>query len=176
MLDTILISYATKHGSTQEVAEAIAAALREAGRQVDVRPAADVRDMAGYGAVILGAPLYMARWHKDARRFLKRHRDALAALPIAIFALGPLQTREEKPGDYDTARRQLERALAKLPGIEPTAVEVFGGACAPAELGFPFNRMPAADVRDWEAISLWAREVDRLLVAVDEDEPVTIAS
>jgi menaquinone-dependent protoporphyrinogen oxidase len=90
MSDSTLVAYATSYGSTREVAEAVAATLREHGLEVDIQPMRQVRTLAGYSAVVLGAPLYMFRWHKDARRFLSRNRQALTELPVAIFALGPL--------------------------------------------------------------------------------------
>src|SRR5579872_3686873 len=70
----VLVAYATKNGSTQEVASAIAASLREHGAQVALLPARAVREpVAGYDLVVLGAPLYSGRWHRDARGFLRRH-------------------------------------------------------------------------------------------------------
>src|SRR5258708_26518818 len=81
MTALILIAYATKHGSTQEVAETIAVTLREHALEVEVQPASEVRALDRYSAVVLGAPLYMGRWHGDASGFLKRHRTARSALP-----------------------------------------------------------------------------------------------
>ena len=69
----VLVGYATRYGSTQEVAEAVAATLREGGLAVDIRPLREVRTLAGYSAVVLGAPLFMFRWHQDALRFLITH-------------------------------------------------------------------------------------------------------
>src|ERR1700686_1821403 len=85
----ILVAYATKHGSTIEVADAIATALRDGEHEVDVAPAAAVRALDGYRAVVLGGALYMGRFHEDAVGFLKRHRHALREVPLAVFALGP---------------------------------------------------------------------------------------
>jgi len=149
----MLVAYASKHGSTREVAEAVAGALRRSGHDVDLRPAREVDGVDGYDAVVLGAPLYVGRWHREATAFLKRHRRALAAKPVAIFALGPLKDTEEERAD---ARAQLDRALEKVPEVEPLAVIVFGGAIEPATLRFPFNRMPRTDIRDWDAIAAWA--------------------
>ncbi len=86
MSQSVLVGYATRYGSTQEVAEAVAAALRECGFEVDVRPTREVRTLEAYGAVVLGAPLFMFRWHKDVLRFLSRHRNALKERPVAGFA------------------------------------------------------------------------------------------
>src|SRR5947209_28996 len=86
----VLVGYATRYGSTQEVAEAVAATLRACGLAVDLQPMRDVRTLAGYSAVVGGAPLIMFHWHKDARRFLARYRAALMERPVAVFALGPV--------------------------------------------------------------------------------------
>ena len=152
----ILVAYATKHGSTEEVAEAVAERLREQGVDVETRPAAEADDLASYEAVVLGGALYMGRWHADARRFLKRHRRALAAKPLAVFAMGPAPATDEALAE---SRAQLDRPLAKVPELEPLAVAIFGGVVDPAKLSFPFNRMPASDARDWDAIRTWAEEV-----------------
>lgn len=156
MGETILVAYASKYGSTQEVAESIAATLREHELAADCRPAHDVRELDGYDAVVLGGGLYAGRLHKDARRFLKRYRSSLRTLPFAVFAMGPDDLSAEKVAQ---SRVQLERALAREPELDPVAVAIFGGVIDPDKLHFPFSRMPAVDARDWEAIHAWAESV-----------------
>jgi menaquinone-dependent protoporphyrinogen oxidase len=164
MTDAILVAYASRYGSTQEVAEQVAAKLREGGYSVDLRRAREVRTLEGYGPVVLGAALYISRWHRDARRFLSRHRHALVERPVAIFSLGP--TRDEE-GQFQDAQEQLDKELAKFPWFTPLAVEMFGGRFDPAKLPFPINRFaanePASDIRDWEAIRAWAKELPTVL-------------
>jgi menaquinone-dependent protoporphyrinogen oxidase len=164
MTASVLVAYATKYGSTQEVAEAVATTLREHGFQTEVQPAREVSTLDSYSAVVLGAALYMGRWHKDARSFLKRHRTGLAGLPVAIFALGPLTTAEK---ERQGSRAQLDRELARTSWLAPVSIEVFGGVINPAKLHFPFNHMPAGDARDWTAIRAWASK----LVALFRPEP-----
>ena len=148
----ILIAYASKHGSTQDVADAVGAALVETGVEAHVTSVRAVRDASAYDAVVLGAPLYMGRWHKEALRFVRTHRQELERLPVAVFALGPVDDRVE---NWESARKQLDKALAALPEIDPVDVKLFGGAVKPEDLHFPFSHMPAADVRDWVAIRAW---------------------
>jgi menaquinone-dependent protoporphyrinogen oxidase len=164
----ILVAYATKHGSTIEVADAVAAALRDRGHEVDVGPAADVRALDGYSAVVLGGALYMGRYHQDAVRFLKRHRHALDELPLAVFAMGP---RTLADAEVASSRKQLDRALEAVPELTPAAVAIFGGAVDPSKLRFPFKRMPASDARDWDAIGTWGREVGALFATDLEAVP-----
>ncbi len=152
----ILVAYATKQGSTEEVAEAVTAELRNLFLEVELAELRAVRSLDGYRAVVIGAPLYMGRWHPDARKFLKRHAKALEELPVAVFALGPLKNTEEQVAG---SRKQLDRALARTPELRPATVEVFVGAVDPAKLRFPFNRMPKEDGRDWDAIRAWARSL-----------------
>ncbi|MGZ4431544.1 MAG: flavodoxin domain-containing protein [Gaiellales bacterium] len=164
MSGSILVAYATTRGSTREVAEAVAATLQERGLTTTVRAADEVDDLGPYGGVVLGGALYMGRLHRDARRFLRRHRASLAALPFAVFGMGPGELDEKSVG---MSRKQLDRALAKTPDVRPAAVAIFGGVIDPAKLRFPFNRMPRADARDWDAIHVWAEEVATALGAVE---------
>ncbi len=164
MSGSILVAYATTRGSTREVAEAVAATLRERGLTTTVRAADEVDDLGPYGGVVLGGALYMGRLHRDARRFLRRNRASLAALPFAVFGMGPGELDEKSVG---MSRKQLDRALAKTPDVRPAAVAVFGGVIDPAKLRFPFNRMPRADARDWDAIHVWAEDVATALGAVE---------
>ena len=159
MSDSILVGYATRSGSTREVANVIASKLREAGSVVDVLPLRAVKSLGGYRSVVVGAPLYMFRWHKDARAFLKQHRAALTDRVSAVFALGPINDTEK---DWQEVRRQLDKELAGFPWLTPITRVVFGGKFDPSTLGFPYGlipalkKMPECDLRDWSAIREWA--------------------
>jgi menaquinone-dependent protoporphyrinogen oxidase len=168
MSSLVLVGYATRYGSTQEVAEAVAATLRECGLAVDIQPMREVRTLAGYSAVVLGAPLYMFRWHKDAIRFLSRHRKALTERPVAVFALGPTHDPHDEK-EWQDSRAQLDKELAKFPWLTPVALEMFGGKYDPTKLPFPINLLagkePASDLRDWTAIRAWAADLKPILAA-----------
>ena len=161
MSKPLLVAYATKHESTHEVADAVAVRLREHGLEAEVRPARDVGTLAPYGGVVIGGALYMGRWHRDARRFLSHHRDELTVLPLAVFAMGPRTVKDEDVAD---SRKQLDRALAKEPRLEPVTVAIFGGVVDPAKQHFPFTHMDASDARDWDEIRSWADSVAALSV------------
>ena len=167
MSDTILITYASRYGSTQEVAEKIAVTLSESGLTVDVQPARQVKTLQGYRAIVLGTPLYIGSWLKDAHRFLKRHQAALEKLPVAIFSLGPTHGEDPIP----TVRPQMDKELAKYPWLKPVSTELFGGQYDPDKLRFPDTLLgkvpasplyeaPASDLRDWDAIRNWAQSLD----------------
>ncbi len=162
MSNPILVTFSTVYGSTQEVAERIAATFREQGSEVDLLPIKQVRSLDQYRAVVLGAPLYMFHWHKDALGFLSRFRKTLGQKPIAIFALGPINNVEK---EFVDARAMLDKELAKFPWLTPVAIEIMGGRLDPAKFRFPhnlipaMNKMPTSDIRDWTAIAAWASKL-----------------
>jgi len=158
----VLVTYATRSGSTEEVALAVAQTLRESGVAVETQPVRNVHSLEGYTAVVLGAPLYMSLLHKDARHFLRAHRNALVKMPVALFVLGPVQ-KEEK--DWSGAQTQMKKELAKYPWFAPISQQLLGGKFDPLKLGFPYSlfpplrKLPAGDARDWTAIRAWAGDL-----------------
>lgn len=167
MKTRVLVAYASKYGSTQEVAETIATTLRENDLVVELKLVREVKTLDEYTGVVLGAPLYVARWHKEARSFLSRHREALTKRSVAVFALGPLSDDEN---EWKEVRLQLDKELAKFPWLTPIDIEIFGGKFDPVKLHFydkiitslpasPLHGIPASDVRNWTAIRPWARSL-----------------
>ena len=170
MSNTILVAYATRYGSTREVAEKIADTLRASGFEIDIQPAKNVGSLGKYRAVVLGSPLYIGSWHNETKQFLSKHQADLNNLPTAVFALGPLHNEEK---ELQGAHEQLDKELAKFPWFKPAALQVFGGKYDPAKLHFPdkiIARLPASplhqapenDARDWEKIEGWAENLSRL--------------
>jgi menaquinone-dependent protoporphyrinogen oxidase len=161
--EKVLVAYATRYGSTREVAEAVAARLRERGVGVDVKPVKAVRDLGGRGGVVLATPFYLGSMLKDATHFLERNRAALESLPVAVLACGPVSAE----GDMAGARQQLDDALAKLEWLKPVAAEMFVGKYDPAHLRIadrliatlpasPMHGLGPHDDRDWESVRAWA--------------------
>ena len=147
----VLVAYATKNGSTEQVAEAIAATFQEQGAQVTLLPARKTRSpVTGYDLIVLGAPLYSGRWHGDGRRFLKRHRRELAGMPVAVFGIGPRNDTEDA---WRQSRAQLDRALARYGWLDPAGVTVFGGVDPPGR-----GNRERRDLRNWEIIRAWAAQ------------------
>jgi menaquinone-dependent protoporphyrinogen oxidase len=153
MAADVLIVYASKHGSTEQVARGIGEKLRALGLTTAIEPAGEVEDVSGYRSVLIGGSIYTGRWHRDARGFLKRHREVLVRVPFAVFALGP---GKNTPEDFAESRAQLDHALAGFPELEPRTIAVFGGVINPETLHFPFSRMEKRDLRDWKEVRSWA--------------------
>jgi len=168
MTAKVLVTFATKAGSTQEIAEAISTRLREKGLKVDIQPMKKVSDISGYSAIVLGAPMYMFHLIKDAPQFLSRFRKTLIEKPTALFSLGPFNDTEK---DWAGVHENFEKEMAKFPWLKPVSTEVFGGKFDPTKLTFPFNvlpglkQMPASDIRDWTKIQEWADELAKKFMA-----------
>ena len=88
-----LLVYATRHGSTREVADAVAEELRASFAELDVYEAGSAPSPAGYDAVVVGGPMIMG-WHKDARKYVKRHKDQLGAVSFALFVTAASLTED----------------------------------------------------------------------------------
>lgn len=167
---SILLAYASRFGSTQEVAETIASTLSEAGLEVDLQPMQEVKSLDRYDAVVLGAAIYNAKWNVVAHQFLSQHQDALSQLPVAILTLGPLSASDAAKRN---SRRQLDNELTKYPWLKPVAVEIFAGKYDPSKPGMSFfdRFVPARDVRNWDAIRAWANELSAQLQHAEMLQP-----
>ena len=165
---SVLVAYASKYGSTREVAETVASVLIERGVDAVARPAGEVRSLDGYSAAVLGTALYFFMWRGEAHRFLRRNRKALSAMPVALFGLGPIEDTTEQ---FEGAREHLGKGLAKHPWLSPVSTAVFGGRLDPAHLRFPDNNpamrsMAAIDLLVLDTVRAWA---DGLVEALDPE-------
>lgn len=154
----VLVTYGSRHGSTAEIAEAIAATLRVRGVATDVAPSTQVADVGPYGHVVVGAAVYLLRWHPDVLAFLHAHERALAARHVWLFESGPLDHRPE------TRVRELPVPVVALAGRMAIRGHVtFGGCLRPEEEGVLEQLMEAGglvgDYREWDRIRAWTHEI-----------------
>lgn len=126
---TVLIAYDSKHGSTAMVVRQIAGVLCACGYRVDISRARTVDDLSPYDAVVVGSPIYWAKFLPGTQIFLKQHEQALAAMPVAVFALSTYVDEETKTVNADAKELFVDKELEKVPAIKPVGeVGLFGGA------------------------------------------------
>jgi menaquinone-dependent protoporphyrinogen oxidase len=149
----ILVAYASKRGGTKGLAEMVADHLSREGFTVKVLPAREVKRLDGYDAVIVGGALYAFRWHRDAKRFVKRHTSVLRGLPTYFFSSGPL--------DDSAAKKDIPpvKGVEALMGrIGARGHVTFGGRLTPDAKGFPASAMAKKNAGDWrddEHVKRW---------------------
>ena len=88
----VLVAYATMAGSALEVAQAVGEEFTKQGFQADVLPVGEIESLQGYDGVVVGGPMIMG-WHREARRFLRKHRKEFSQVPLAVFVLAISLTR-----------------------------------------------------------------------------------
>ncbi len=159
----VLVAYASKLGSTAEIAEAIAQVLRDGGHHALAVPARDVTTLESWDAVVLGSAVYAAYWQRDARKFTERFHDELKARPLWLFSGGPLDRRLAK-----TDQPITPHGAALTADLGARAHRTFGGRlsadAAVSEQVRQTHRL--GDFRDWQKIVEYGyrigRELDRM--------------
>jgi len=157
----ILVTYATRAGSTVGVADAIAIVLRKRGFLVTVRSVKDNPSVKGYQAVIIGSAIRRGSWLPEAVSFVAANREALRRVRVALFTVHMLNR-----GSDEISRHNREAYLAPLRSlVVPVTHVFFSGKMDPERLSLIDRLMvravksPIGDYRDWDQISGWAQNV-----------------
>ena len=171
MINKILVTYASRFGSTAGVAEAVGKTLAEAGLQVDVLPMEKVTELFTYTAVVAGSAINGGIWLSQAMDFLRTNRAALASKPFAAFlvcmTLSMRNAEQYRP--HVSTWMQPVRDL-----VRPISEGLFAGALdikrIPSvsdrfkfRLSVLFGAWREGDHRDWDAIRRWAQSLPSLL-------------
>jgi menaquinone-dependent protoporphyrinogen oxidase len=160
----VLVTYGSKMGGTAGIAELVGQVLTDAGFEADVRPVSEVDCIDAYDAVLVGGALYSGRWHREARRFVKRHTGALRRRPVWLFSSGPLN------GSAIEAIPPVPQVQELLERIGARGHVTFGGRLSSDAKGFPASAMAkthAGDWRDPKRIRGWVAEVAMELMSLD---------
>ena len=170
-MSKVLVAYATKHGSTAEIARAIGEVLAQSGHDVDVRSAADVGDVTAYDAAVIGSALYMGHWQREALDLLKRHEHVLRERPTWLFSSGPTGGSEKTEPALEQARASttaippLKEVAQRAARIAARGHATFPGKVGEEATGLLERWLPRGDWRDFDAIRRWAGEISGELAA-----------
>lgn len=171
MSNRILVTYASRAGSTAEVAEAIGKTLSEGGGQVEVVPMNEVKDLSPYDAVVAGSAVRGSKWLPEAVQFIQTHRSALAGKRIAMFTVC-----------ITMAMKNAEKYRSGVMGwvapvramVKPLSEGLFAGMLDFSKLPITLDTLmlrlsvalgvfPRGDHRDWNAIRSWAESLKPIL-------------
>jgi menaquinone-dependent protoporphyrinogen oxidase len=156
----VLVTAASRHGATHEIASAVADGLSRRGVTAEARPAEELASLDGYDAFVVGSAVYIGRWLEPAQRLVEEHAARLAAAPVWLFSSGPLGP----PGELKPEDEPVDVA-GHMEATRAAGHRVFAGRLDRKLLGFGEKavvvavRAPEGDFRDWEAIDAFAGEI-----------------
>ena len=174
-----LLVFASTHGHTAKIAARLAAAMRDAGIEVDLRDIRQAEDPepGGYALVVVGGSLHKEDHQKEIVAWAAAHRDALADVPSVFFSVS-LSAAD----DGEEARAATQRCIDDFctqTGWTPTRTERIAGALQYREydvftrqlmrllmkhMGHPTDASHDYDYTDWEAVDRLGRELAALAV------------
>lgn len=172
MAHKILVTYASRAGSTAGVAEAIGKTLAENGAQVDVYPMQDVEDVTPYQAAVAGSAIQNKQWLPEAMQFMRTHQTALTEKPFAMFSV--CMTLAMRDGEkYRPDVADWLAPVRRL--VQPVSEGLFAGVLdirkIPSfrdrlkfRLSVAFGVWSEGDHRDWHAIREWANGLQSQLL------------
>jgi menaquinone-dependent protoporphyrinogen oxidase len=160
----ILVCYATRYGSTGDIARIIGKELEESGFHVTVSPISDVKDPGRYDVVVIGSPLYMGKWLAEARDFVSRFRHPLQERPVAVFSVG--YSLKDRTIEH---LKSVEDALDAIRiFITPVSEGYFPGKVDPDRMSpadaamVKLSGATPGDFRDEELVRSWAQSLAEL--------------
>ena len=167
----ILITYASRSGSTAEIAEAIGRTLSQGGTQVEVLPMQDVKDLSVYGAVVAGSAMRSSKWLPEAIQFITTHRAVLSQKPFATFTVCITLAMSNSEQYRQAVAAWIQPVRAQ---VRPVSEGLFAGMLDFNKLSLNLDTIklsavvalgifPRDDRRDWKAIHDWAEELHPLL-------------
>ena len=181
MTTRILVTYASRAGSTAEVAEAIGKVLTPPKHSsndaelnelaVDVLPMQDVKDLSPYQAVIVGSAIRKSKWLPEAVQFIRAHQETLRHKPFAMFTVC-ITLAMSNSEQYRAAVSGWVAPVRAL--VRPLSEGLFAGRLDFSKLPFNWDTLmlrltvtlgifPRGDHRDWTAIRLWAESLKPIL-------------
>lgn len=177
MSDKILVTYASRTGTTAGVAQVIGQLLSEGGVAVDVLPMQEVSGLAPYAAVVAGSAIQGAAWLPEAIEFVRFHQAALRQRPFAAFLVCMTLAMPGNPHEAEVAK-WLQPVREMVPmvseGLFAGALDISRVPSLKARLSFRTSVMlkvwSEGDHRDWQAIAEWAETLRPMLVRDDRPE------
>lgn len=172
MSKKILVTYASRLGSTAGVAGAIGKTLIDCGEQVDIIPMANVKDINPYDAVVVGSAIRGNAWLPEALQFVQMNSKALEKKPFAAFlvCMTLAMPGGEKYRQHVSAWLEPVRKIAR-----PVSEGLFAGSLDISKiesfadrlkfrLSVLFGVWTEGDHRDWDTIRNWARSIHPYMV------------
>lgn len=164
----VLVTAASKHGATAEIAETISKQLTSHGFQTTLLEPDEVTSLEDYDAVVLGSAVYAGHWLTPARRLAERSIGPLKERAVWLFSSGPV-------GDPPRPDEDPVEVADMLATTGAHGHRIFAGRIDKGRLGLTERAIVRAlkvsegDFRDWQVVAGWADEIADALVPRDSD-------
>lgn len=166
----LLVTYASPHGSTAEMAAFVGRAMQPFDVDVVVQHADDVHDISEYDAFMIGSAIHSSMWLPSISRFMFRFEKELSQKPIFMFLACVIVLEEggrEKAREHYVWKEALERLNIPLDNIKFFAGKLDWSRISGDErwlisVRYEGKELPSrsqADYRDWQRIAAWTHEV-----------------
>jgi len=159
----ILVAYASKHGSSKEVAEHIAKRLQEKGQKAEAKPAAEIKDLGKPDAVVIGSGLYQGAWLPEATAFARKNQAVLATVPTWLFSVGPLGKDVKDDKEQPVELAELRDRLKPRHHVVFRGVLDYGKLDHGERMTMKAAGASEGDFREWDAITAWADGIAKAL-------------
>jgi menaquinone-dependent protoporphyrinogen oxidase len=156
-----LVTYATRAGSTMEIARVIGMELENRGFSVDVCPIRQVKSIEGYNHIVIGSAVRMGTTLPEVSDFIIENQNSLEKIPLAFFAVHLQYDGEDEASQK--ARRAYLDAIRNQIRLQHEAF--FTGVYDPTKVSFvdgligKMVKTPVGDFRDWPAIKDWGQSI-----------------
>jgi menaquinone-dependent protoporphyrinogen oxidase len=163
MKKKVLVTYASKYGSTGGVAYAIGKELCSKDVATDVVLIKNAGNVGSYQGVVIGSAIYMGKWKSEAVDFVKKNSEILRQVPVAYFLVCMTLSRRTEKNQAEVLS-YMDPIVKAVPEIKPVGMGTFAGALDYNNLSWLNKKIlkskgtPEGDFRDWNAIRTWARE------------------
>ncbi len=171
MKEKILVTYASRTGTTAGVADAIGKTLHDCGLEVEVLPMNKVTDLNQYHAVVAGSAIQASGWLPEAVGFIEANKEVLSGKPYAIFTV--CMTLAMKGAEkYRQGVLDWVEPVRRI--VKPGSEGLFAGRLLIKDIKSPADRLKfrisvwtgvwkEGDHRNWEEIRKWAESLKELL-------------
>ncbi|MBN2734151.1 MAG: flavodoxin domain-containing protein [Methanomicrobiaceae archaeon] len=162
MQKKILVAFATRYNSTKEIAEFIAAILKEDGYDADSKNMLNIKDIDNYDFIIAGSAIQMGKWLPEARDFMQMHKNYLNKVPLFVFSCGiTLNTPDE-----NATRKALFATDEIQQYVNPKEIGLFAGKldenslCDSDRELIILAKPECGDFRNLDAVKKWIKNIE----------------
>ncbi len=158
-MNKYLIGYVSKTGTTQEIAEKIAAKFMEHEIKVDVLSLENIENTDQYAGIILGSPINAMKLLPELNSFIESNEN-IKKKSVGIFVVSYIFGNGRKIWN-NFIQKDINRVKSQL---APKTIAVFGGRLdkkMPGFVNFLFglSKDLPLDNKNWNHIDEWANEL-----------------